>query len=892
MMVKKTDIHIPADNLQMARDALMTDFEADKAPDLLKAHTRIIDDYFRESYAQSAVGLRLGAQKHPYVLVALGGYGRGEQCIHSDIDLLFLFDHRVPLGAADLVDEFLFPLWGLGYDVGHATRSVDECVQLAKEDVESLTAMLDARFLAGMSPLYSKLEQALQKKVLKKNPKKVIQWLVEANNQRHRKFGESSHLLKPNLKEGRGGLRDYHTLMWVARILSGVRQRRELKYLGILSHDEYRILAEALNFIWLVRNHLHLLVGRKNDQLHFEHQLKLAHRLGFKDTIDKKAVEQFLGRLHKEMEQIHYLCELFFHEHLLNKAHSRSKADDPLSAVEGIVVAKGQLYFETAKAIAKNPLLLLRIFEESVRLKLPLSMEAKRLVKEFGGLIDKPMYTSEPAVKSFERILVTRRFRFYVLTEMLNTGLLIRILPEFARLSNRILYNNYHIYPVDRHSIKVVRVLKHFGTADDENGCPLCGDLYKQLNGKKWLLWAALLHDIGKGDPDMPHSEKGAELAHAILVERNAPVSAVRTVTFLIKEHLFLANIASRRDIDAEETAIFCARHIQRIDYLKMLYLLTVADSVATGPKAWNEWRATLLNNLFLKVASILEDKELASGKTIRAEAQKKAQILEQVADNQRQVIEDLLSVMSPRYLLSMPVRQMRRHIDLYHTLGTEPFQWEIRPGASFDTRTVTICAKDRPGLFAQFAGVLTLNQIDILSAQIFTWRNSIALDILELTPPPDRIFEKQMWEKAASELTAALTGKIDLAALLRKKRSATRPSQPPGMDRYTKVVVDNSSSSFFTIIEVFANSFKGLLFAITDALYRCGLDIWVAKIATDVDQVVDVFYVRDFDGQKITDQERLNHIKQTVLLAIGPPGSIGAKGEDYEKDRRNHQAV
>lgn len=892
MTAKKSSVHIPAGNLRAAKKALMADFEAGKAPDLLKTHTRMIDEYFRESYAQSSVGLRLGVQKHPYALVALGGYGRGEQCIHSDIDLLFLFDHRIPPGAADLVDEFLFPLWGLGYDVGHATRSVEECVRLAKDDVESLTAMLDARFLAGMSPLYSKLEQALQNKVIKKRPQQVIQWLVDANNHRHREFGASSHLLKPNLKEGRGGLRDYHTLLWVARILFGVRQRRELKYLGILSHDEYQILSEGLNFIWLVRNHLHLLVGRKNDQLHFEHQLKLAHRLGFKDTFDKKAVEQFLGQLHKEMEQVHYLCKLFLHEHLLKNAHGRSKVADPPSVVEGVMVAKGQLFFETAEAITKNPLLLLRIFEESVRLKLPLSMEAKRLVKEFGALIDKPLYTSEPAVKSFERILVTRRFRFYVLTEMLNTGLLNRILPEFARLSNRILYNNYHIYPVDRHSIKVVRVLKHFGTADDESSCALCGELYKELTGKKWLLWAALLHDIGKGNPEMSHSEKGAELAQAILTERNAPVSAIKTVTFLIKEHLFLANMASRRDIDAEETAIFCARHIQRIDYLKMLYLLTVADSVATGPKAWNEWRATLLRNLFLKVASILEGKELASGKAIRAEAQKKAQLLEQVPDNERKMVEDLLSVMSPRYLLNISVAQMRRHVDLYHAMGEEPFQWEIRPGASSDTRSITICAKDRPGLFAQFAGVLTLNQIDILSAQIFTWRNSIALDILEVTPPPDRIFEKEMWEKAARELTAALTGQMDLPAQLRKKRSATRPAQPPGMDRYTKIVMDNNSSSFFTIIEVFANSFKGLLFSITDALYRCGLDIWVAKIATDVDQVVDVFYVRDFDGQKITDREKLNHIKQTVLSAIGQSGSIGAKREDYEEDRRNHQTV
>jgi [protein-PII] uridylyltransferase len=831
----------------------------------LKEYSQIIDEYLQSGFETSMVGPSMDLAKNPYAFIALGGYGRQEQCVYSDVDLLFLFKQNVPEEAESLIREIVYPLWDIGLDIGYATRSIKECLSLAGKDFEVFTSLLDARFICGMSTLYLELMRQMREKIVKKQRKKLINQLVESSHERHIHFGDSTYRLEPNLKEGQGGLRDYHVILWLARIEFKLKQPRDLEYYGLLSHEEFKNLTEALSFIWNVRNRLHLLAGRKCDQLHFENQILLAEKLKLKKSNGRQPVERFLGRLHSRMDFVKQQHLMFLYELGYTAGRKPRKLPPKQSNVDGVQVIRDMLNYTSSEEIVSSPDLLLSIFEESMRLKIPLSAEAKRIVKEFGYLVDKDFRNLASNVKTFERILLTPAPTFNVLKEMLSTGFLVRFIPEFKWIVNRIQYDEYHLYPVDKHLLRTVQIIKNFASGDDVTD-PLCVDLYKELKSKKLLLWAALLHDIGKGDLAVDHSQGGGTIARKMLSEKGFKLRDIETVSFLIEKHLFLIKIATRRDIHDEETAIFCARTIKEIDRLKMLYLLTVADSMATGPKAWNDWVQTLLRGLFFKVLSVLEKGELASREAVKAVEKKKYQVLSQASSPEsKKDLEELFNVFSPRYLLYAHTNQIMEDIKLYESLAENDFVWSITKSEDANTRIVKICAKDRPGLFSSISGIFTLNNIDIIDAQIFTWRNRVALDIFNVKPPPEQLYEDERWERAEKNLQSALSGDLDLAKTLSKKMSAYRSSKAPRLTRPHRVVIDNNSSSFFTIVEVFTYDFPGLLFNITDALFRCKLDIWVAKIATKADQVVDVFYVRDFDGQKVHAPEQVEAIKAAI---------------------------
>jgi [protein-PII] uridylyltransferase len=863
---KNLESHDAVTRLRASRSALIDEFRRVAAPRFLEQHAALIDEYFRGRFETSNVGPVMGLNRNPYAFIALGGYGRSEQCVHSDVDLLFLFKNQVPVEAEGLIREIVYPLWDLGLEVGYATRSLKECLSLAAKDFEVLTPLLDARFICGVSLLYSELMEQLHKKILQRRSRKIIDWLIESNRHRHHHFGDSTYRLEPNLKEGQGGLRDYHTMLWLSRIKYQLRQPRDLEYLGRLSHEEYQNLRRALSFIWNVRNHLHWLCGRKCDQLHFENQLKLADSLNFRPHNGQNAVEVFLGVLHGWMELIKQQHLMLLHE-LGYIAKGKPRKRPPQSTgVKGLSVERDMLTFTSTEALLENPSLLITVFEESLRLKRPLSPEAKRVVREFGYLADADFVNAPETVKVFERILTAPAPIFNVLREMLDSGFLSKLIPEFKNVQNRIQYDEYHVYPVDKHLLRTVQAIKNFASSGDPDADPVCVDIYKRLKNKRLLLWAALLHDVGKGIESDDHSNSGARAARRILAHKGLEADEIDTVAFLVENHLYLIKVATRRDIHDEETALSCARHIQDGDRLKMLYLLTVADSMSTGPNAWNEWTATLLQDLFFKIANLLEKGELVSREATEGINIKRRKVLAAATDEpERRELENIFQVLSPRYLLYATADQVTEDIRRYKRLGDREFVWNITGSADSETRTVKICAKDRPGLFANIAGIFTLNNIEIMDAQIFTWRNKIAVDIFEVKPPPDQLFEEERWSRAETHLQEALSGKLDLRAALHRKLSGYRRKKIPPSTRPNRIVVDNHSSSFFTIVEVFTDDYPGLLYNITDALFQCRLDIWVAKISTKIDQVVDVFYVRDIDGQKVDTPDQVAAVKAAV---------------------------
>ncbi|MFO7665248.1 MAG: [protein-PII] uridylyltransferase [Desulfobacterales bacterium] len=860
--------------LKQKREMLFAEYLKEDTPSFLERHTRLLDDYFFESFEKSMIGPGMAINRNPFSIIALGGYGRQEQCINSDVDLLFLFRDKVPGNTEQLIKEVVYPLWDIGLDVGHATRSMKDCINIAGSDYQVLTSLLDARFICGMSLLYSDLMEQLHKKILIKRSESIINWLVESNTSRHLRFGDSAYMLEPNIKEGQGGLRDYHTMLWIARIMSDIKKPRDLEYYGYLSHDEFRNFSESLSFIWNIRNRLHYLAGRKCDQLYFEYQPKLAKDMKLNSEKGHKPVELFLGELHGKMEFIKQQLMIFLYELGYDRKQARKRKTIKHTKIDGLEVTKrGSLNFASTEKILNNPELLIAIFEESANLKIPISAEGKRLIKEFGYLVDDSFRSSTSVIRFFERILIAPAPSFNVLNEMLTTGFLERFIPEIKGIVNRIQFDEYHLYPVDRHSLQTVTTIKSFGTNEDITGDWLCGNLYQELKKRKLLLWAALLHDIGKGEPGGGHSRRGAEIVKHILTRMGFHKEKIEVISFLAEEHLLLIKTATRRDINDEETALFCAGKIKDIELLKMLFLLTVADSISTGPKAWNDWTFTLLRDFFLKILSIMEKGELASSEAVEVVENKKRKLLNTgTSARHKKEIENYIEVLPPRYLLYTTEHEILEHQKLYSKLGTSEFVWEVDKPLESNTRILTVCAKDRPGLFSKMAGVFTLSGLDILDARINTWKNNIALDIFTLKPPVDQIFEEEKWAAAKENLQSALSGKLDLAVALKEKMSDNIHIKTHMMVKPHRIEVDNESSSFFTIIEVFSYDSPGLLYSITNAIFSCRLDIRVAKIATKSDQVVDVFYVTDFLGQKADSEEQVASISAKISEVLPKP--------------------
>ncbi|MCP4746310.1 MAG: [protein-PII] uridylyltransferase [Desulfobacteraceae bacterium] len=829
-------------------------------------HSAFLDEYFLSSFTLSKTGLELGILRNPYAIIAQGGYGRAEQCVFSDVDLLFLFKDKVPSKAESLVREILYPLWDMGLEVGHATRSIQDCLQLARQNFEVLTSLLDGRFICGMSPLYHQLMENLRTKLISSKPAHIINWLTVNNKRRHEKFGDGAYLLEPNIKEGQGGLRDYHTMLWIGRIQSGVVQSRDLEYYGYLSHDEFKTLSNSLNFVWKVRNYHHRLVGRKSDQLHLENQTKLAETMQIEDKNGNLPVEVLLGDLHGHMEYIKQCYKVFIYELEQSKRAKRKNKSKKKTCVEGLYFNRGLLNFVSPEAVLNDPQLLIQIFVESATRKTPLSAEARRLVKEFTDIIQRLEFRrSASVVEAFEKVMMRHMPRFNALSAMLDTGFLTAFIPQFKKVVNRIQFDQYHLYPIARHLLLSVRMLKQVVAGKEKGSDPLALKVYQEIRNKKVLYWATLLHDIGKSQATSGHADRGADIAQEILKEKALSETDIETAVFLIRHHLLLFETATRRDINEEETALYVARCVVKPERLKMLYLLSMADARATGPKAWNDWTASLMRSLFLRSLNAMEKGDLVSRKAIRTIEAKKNFIATSSKPYEQKTNFMVLKAMSPRYLLYTPSSEILQHIVLYKQMQDQPFVWDIAKSAGDRNRIITLCAKDRPGLLSKIAGVLTLNNINILDVHIFTWRNNVALDIFEVKAPPDIYYEKERWLKIKNDLKMALEGKLDLSKELNNKKKSYRSTKQISRQRPQQVIIDNKSSSFFTIIEVIVWDFPGLLYLITDALFRCGLDIWVAKIATRVDQAADVFYVRSFDGEKVDSAQEEEIIRNSI---------------------------
>ncbi|MBT8763966.1 [protein-PII] uridylyltransferase [Desulfohalobiaceae bacterium Ax17] len=840
-------------------------------------YAQAVDDYFKDRLAEihPSTSQLPNLLTSSFALVAVGGYGRSELCPGSDIDVLILFAEDIPVEAEDLARDLFHPLWDAGLDLGHGVRSVKECLALSRKNLDVFTSLLDMRFLAGDREIFSQLHTLVQNELVPELKSRFIEWLKEKYEQRRKQLGDASAMIEPHLKEGLGGLRDYHYILWLARVHFALRENDELVKHGLLSHPEYEALQTHLDFLFLVRSHLHLLTGRRTDLLHFELQPDLALKLGFKDQRGKFGVESFLSRLHREMTSLKVLCRLFLHTYFSAKTELFSYSDGQLALPQEFKFDGRKLSFQTPEAILSNNLLILEIFKQSALLGAPLSWETRRLIGQLVPMTMTSLQSHVHAGQRFLDILLSQKADF-ALEQMLETGFLGSFIPEFGLVQDQVQFDAYHTYPVGQHSVKTVSFLCNFARDDED----FLSEYLSDYVADAALRLAALLHDIGKGQKG--HARVGAKLARKILARLRIDEAIIAQTAFLIEHHLLLIKTATRQDLEDESVIINLASQIGSVHRLALLTLLSYADSKATGPKAWNPWVEALLKEIFFKVRKILEQGSLASPHAAHKMATTRDR-LRSLAKNDFdfEQLEELLDALPSRYLLHFSPETIHAHLLLIKRLfqegkansfkgGCKGFILDAHENSQARCWELTVVSYDEPGLFMNIAGVLALNNINILSADLNVFKNDIVVNVFRVSNPPDPLFAGEFWDKVAHDLKRVMTGRLSLDYRLSLKKQKSDYLQRVEIPEYKpEVIIDNNSSDFYTVIEVIANDRVGLLYDIGATLLNLRLDIVFAKLATHKDQVADIFYVLNVEREKILDPEQEQEIRMALMQRL-----------------------
>ncbi|MBJ6801459.1 [protein-PII] uridylyltransferase [Geomonas propionica] len=805
-------------------------------------------------------------------LIAVGGYGRRELNPYSDLDLLFLYSGKDLKVVEEAANRLLYFLWDLRLDVGYSVRTIADCVEMAGNDVTVKTALLDARLLIGSEHLFSELKKMMVTQVLAKRSDSFINEKLEELRKRREKYGSSVYILEPNIKEGEGCLRDLHTAMWVAKIKYKVDEPRELVMKGVLSEEELGMYYSSLSYLWRIRNELHYLAGRKNDQLTFEAQTTIARFFGYDDKGKTLAVEQFMQDFYLHANRVEHFSSL-----LITKCSQREDSARKILGYftrrpvgDGFYVMKGELVIPDETVIAKDPVRLIKIFEHAQKQGVALSLATKTLIRNNLDLVNDKFRRSKEANASFINILQSEKKLYDTLQQMHHLGFLIRFIPEFERIYCKVQHDVYHIYTVDTHTLFAVEEIAKLWRGEHKETLPLLTQLAMEIDKRWLLLLAVLFHDIGKGGGG-GHAEVGAELTKTIARRMGLIKEDSERLQFLVRQHLLLAHIAQRRDLHDERMIIQFARQMEKSENLKMLYLLTYADIKAVGPEVWTEWKALLLQELYEKAFTVLERGDFkleASGDRVR---RVKRTVFDLLADDYPgQLVKDELQALTTRHLLSYSPEILSGHVRTLLELPTKLLVLQLSHEVDRGYTNCTICTYDIPGLFSMITGVMAANGMNILGAQIHTNTNEKVLDILQVNSPQGFVItEESRWTRFESDLRQVLEGKVRVGQLVAKRNRPSILTEKAKPTVPARVEIDNEVSSDYTVIDIYAHDKIGLLYSITSTLTRLGLYIGVSKISTKVDQVADVFYVKDIFGQKISEPGKLEEIRKELLAAV-----------------------
>lgn len=817
-------------------------------------------------------------------VVAVGGYGRGELAPKSDIDLLFLLPYKRTSHAEQIVEYMLYMLWDLGLKVGHSTRSVDECIRQAKADLTIRTALLETRWLWGDQKLFAELKRRYRADVAAGSGEEFVESKLAERNERHAKLGEARYVLEPNIKEGKGGLRDLHTLYWIAKYLYAVTDVRELVDRGLLSRDAAARFAKAQSFLWTVRCHLHYLTGREEDRLTFDVQQEISLRMGYTDHGGTLGVERFMKHyflIAKDVGDLtRILCAL-----LESQNRRKPRMLFPLmhraKIVDGFRLEGNRLDVALEEDFVREPTRMIKIFHSALEHDLDIHPHAMSLITENLKRIDLKLRNDAEANRLFVEMLTSRKDPEVALRHMNEAGVLGRFVPDFGRVVAQMQYDMYHVFTVDEHTIQALGLLHRVEQGVLAEELPIASEVVHTLASRRALYLATFLHDIAKGR-NGDHSLLGAEIALKLGPRLGLTDEETETASWLVRHHLLMTHTAFKRDVDDPKTIADFVSVVQSPERLKLLMVLTVADVRAVGPGVWNNWKAGLLTDLFHRALDLMSGGIGVERREARVEAAQNALRAKLGPDWSADEIDAHLARGYPSYWVSFDTESHLRHAALIRQAESSkaPLTIESRVIAAHGVTEVTVYTGDHAGLFAQIAGAMALSGASIVDAKIITMTNGMALDTFVIQDASGTVFDSQSrLAKLDTNIEQALSGRLRFDRELAKRRASAQSrtrvfTVPP------RVLIDNKASASHTVIEVNGRDRIGLLYDITAAMTRLNLQIASAHISTYGERVVDVFYVKDVFGLKVEHERKIREIRDTLVAALKERGLAEKTGD------------
>ncbi len=805
-------------------------------------------------------------------VIAVGGYGRGEMAPHSDVDLLFLTPYKQTAWGESVIESMLYILWDLKLKVGQAVRSIPDCLRYAAKDFTIRTAILEMRLICGEKSLYEELDEKLWSDLFSRTGAEFAEAKLAERDSRHRRQGGSRYVVEPNVKEGKGGLRDLQTLHWVSKYIYHTGTAWDLVEMGIYEEDEVQKFADAAKFLWAVRCHLHDLSHRAQEVLSFDRQIEVAQRMGFGDAKGRRGVELFMQTYFRHAKNVGDLTRIFLAALEAQHTKNQPALSVLLSALsfrspdtfDGIFSVKdGRLNVSDGSVFADDPVNLIRIFHEAARTQAMIHPAALRLVTQNLDLIDDKLREDPEANRLFLEVLCDKSEGARILRRMNETDVMGLFIPQFGRVVAMMQFNMYHHYTVDEHTIQTIGMLNQIERLEAIDDLPVASEIVKGGFSRRILYVALFLHDIGKGMA-RSHSETGAEIARVLCPRFGLTDSETDLVVWLVQNHLAMSDTAQTRDINDLGTVREFANLVQSPERLRLLLMLTVCDIRGVGPGVWNNWKAQLLRNLYWDTRDMLTGGAEQASRQHRVD-RARAALAGALIDWPQEDIAAELARHYPHYWLGLDTDAQARFAEMERE-NAHGVSSQFLMDPDRDVTVALLYMEDHPGIFSRMAGAFALAGANVVDARSYTTSDGMICSSFSIQDAERQAFEENRLPRLKRTIDRTMKGEVLVRDGLQEKiRNRTvKPFDVP-----TRIIFDNESSDLYTIIEVNARDRIGLLHTLTRTLTSLHINIFSAIIATYGERAVDVFYVRDIFGLKIGIDSKQRRIETRLIEAI-----------------------